>query len=199
MNPSEKLSKYTCFSGPPACEFVEPVAQDLEPWSESRRAGGVDWKPWAVTEFNYQKIEEFRQNWKVVLQKYMLSCNIKISISCISYRTSLETTLLQPTAKNGTFLILQILPPKLGPFRWENKGVERPFLGGLFSNDFKVGTCSNVDTKFLGETSLVRFLRISSISRRSRKKGRGPASFVACGFKSAQEPCHETNFHITHL
>ena len=52
---------------PPACEFVEPVAQDLEPWSESRRAGGVDWKPWGVTEFNYQKIEEFRQNWKVVL------------------------------------------------------------------------------------------------------------------------------------
>lgn len=66
MNPSEKWSKYPCWR-PPACEFVEPAAPDLEPWFESRRAGGVDWKPWGVTEFNYQKIEEFRQNWKVVI------------------------------------------------------------------------------------------------------------------------------------
>ena len=62
MNPSEKWSKYPCWR-PPACEFVEPVAQDLRVGALEGSTGN----PEGITKFNYQKIEELRQNWKVVI------------------------------------------------------------------------------------------------------------------------------------
>ena len=91
MKPSENLAKIYIFD---VLWHVNLSNQLLKTWMrrEIRRIWRV--KPW-YDQIQLPRIEEFGKNWKVAKYEYPQYCNIKISVTFFSYKTSLETLLAQ--------------------------------------------------------------------------------------------------------